>query len=96
MPDGEGRLSPAEISHIRNWVTSRGGGQMPLCPVSQDRAWFVTDTVLQSLVYPTSSTRFFPELPYPYVQMLCTTCGYVMSFSAALMGLFPVTKDVTE
>lgn len=90
MPDPEGRLSPAEIEYILGWVQRHHGGTMPVCSVSlhTDR-WFVVPFVGQFVIYPSSPAKTFPDIPFPFVTLLCTACGYYMHINAALMGLYP-------
>ena len=89
MPDTEGRLSPAEIEFVRSWIQRHHGGTMPACPVSRHQDWHVVPQVHQSPMYPVGASKLLPDTVYPYVFVLCAWCGYVMSFNANMMGLYP-------
>ena len=87
MPDAEGRLSPAEIAHVQQWMTNFAKG-IPVCPISNHQTWSVVDTVFQNIIYP-ATTQVIPPTAYPLVIVFCSGCGYAMNFSAAMLGLYP-------
>ncbi len=96
MPDPEGRMSSAEVDFIRTWILRKHKGTMPTCPISLDQIWMVVPQVQQALVYPVSTVTWLPQTAYPYVQVICITCGYAMRFNAAIMGLFPPPVPPTK
>ena len=90
MPDVQGKLSPAEISHIHNWMAHHHRG-VPTCPICRQQSWFVTDYVGQSLIFP-MHTRMVSDNAFPYVAVACTVCGYTMFLSAIILGLYPTQE----
>lgn len=97
MPDGEGRLSPAEINHVLSWLQTMTPAQgFPVCPISNHQDWYVVETVLQAIVYPIGPRRMLPELTYPFVMVVCKGCGYTLQFNATLMGLYPKNVEAGD
>lgn len=91
MPDAQGRLSPAEITHVLRWLIQSHGGVPYACPVSGHTDWIVHEYVTQSIIFPVQSNLFtsLSPNPVPVVQLICSGCGYVISLSAAWLGLYP-------
>src|SRR3954468_10464924 len=90
MPDLMGRLSPAEIRAVHLWLYERHSGPYA-CPISgHTDMWSVSDYVLQSVIYPVgvAGATVSPSA-WPVVQIACASCGYIMYFSAGVMGLYP-------
>ena len=90
MPDAQGHLSPVEITAIQEWLVKHHGGEF-LCPVSRHAIWMVNEYVYQNLVFPIQGIDrvSISPLAWPVVQVMCAGCGYVLNFSATMIGLYP-------
>lgn len=90
MPDERGHLSPAEITFIRRWIDTQHGSPYP-CPVSGHTTWVVDEYVTQPIVFPVQPSLFksVSPLPWPVVNLVCSVCGYRITFNAATLGLYP-------
>jgi hypothetical protein len=87
MPDGQGHLSPAEIAYILQWINTH---HSPFtCPVCDHSGWVVDEYITQTIVFPLQPTPVAPR-PLPTVRLSCTGCGYIISFNAVMMGLYPL------
>ena len=91
MPDGQGRLSPAEISYVLQWIANHHGGSPYICPVSGHNTWLVDEYVTQPILFPIQPNLGTSVAPiaWPVVRLICSGCGHMISFSAWAMGLYP-------
>ncbi len=73
MPDLQGRLSPAEISFILQWVSGQNGGKPYPCPVSGHNSWLVDEYVTQSIIFPMGANlgMSVAPRPLPVVRLIC-------------------------
>lgn len=92
MPDLQGHLSPAEISFILQWVTTKHGSSPYQCPICGHANWLVDEYVTQAIVFPVQANMGIPVSPvaWPVVRLMCTFCAHVISFNAVIMGLYPI------
>ena len=88
MPQ-HGKLSPAEIRAVDAWVKDhlKTDG---LCPISQDDNWVTLNLVVHSSTFIVTGDTASEEdaKVYPTVMQMCTTCGYIRTFSAMKIGLY--------
>jgi hypothetical protein len=83
-----GRVDDARMQEARRkalaWLDERWPEERRICPIDGSRTWALTDLV--------QFNRFTPDSVmlgevYPAIQLVCTTCGYMVHFSAITAGL---------
>jgi hypothetical protein len=92
MPALDGKLSPEEIEHIKEWVD---GKRAKACSVCEGALW----SVGEHLVAPVTLAGRNPiglnlgGILYPVAQIICTSCGHTQYFNAVVMNLLPGVED---
>ncbi len=66
------------------WLDDHWPEDRRKCPIDQNTDWNITDIVQFNRFTPGSVLR--GEV-YPAIQVICTTCGYTLLFSAVLAGI---------
>jgi len=74
-----------DTAKVVAWLNEKWDGDKK-CPISGDNSWSISKDILVSLPYSRGGLTLGGN-QYPLVLVTCTECGYVMTFSAMIMGL---------
>ncbi len=92
MPNEDGELSEAEGRLAAAWLDEYWPRTKRDCPISGPTNWEVQTHTVHAPVFGGGGLRIGGAAAYPYVQVICGNCGYVLLFNAVKMGLFPGEK----
>lgn len=71
---------------VTDWLRENWKGAT-LCPICAADNWSVGDHVIEIRVFQGKLQHVGGGNLYPYVQLICGTCGYTIFFNAIIMGL---------
>jgi predicted nucleic-acid-binding Zn-ribbon protein len=86
MPDEQGKLSEQEQKLASDWLTSRVKNW--ICPCCETNSWLLSDVVSSVSSHPDIGV-FGKRKVTPFVQLVCSNCGYTRIHNAVLMGIVP-------
>jgi hypothetical protein len=82
-------LTEEQRKQLQDWLFKHWKGDKR-CPFCHSANWAGPQYVVQPITHAPMGTLLLGGGPgYPMVMVTCETCGYTMSFSAVVAGLFP-------
>ena len=89
MPDEQGKLTAEEKTSAVAKISAKTPNLS--CPVCRNNSFTMQDHVVAPI--PFGGGYNLGGIAYPQIMLVCTTCTFVMSFSAVPSGLFPKTGE---
>jgi len=86
MPNETGNLTPEEYTKVNAWLTSFGRTPM-ICPVCGGDTWSIGPHLIQPVTLGKDLELKLGGTGYPMVALVSQRCGYVMLFSAVMVGI---------
>jgi hypothetical protein len=87
------QLSESDQQKIGEWLNERCGSLRCFC--CGMTSW-VTGGAYLNVGYDPATAKVNYHEGIPHVSIVCANCGYIMSFSTAVMGLTPITEAQNE
>jgi hypothetical protein len=86
MPDETGKLTTQEYAQVNTWLTSTGKTPF-ICPICSGDTWSIGPHLIQPVTLGKDLALQWGGIGYPMVALVSQRCGYVMLFSAVIMGI---------
>jgi hypothetical protein len=94
--DSKKTLSDEQRKLVEEWLQTHWTSSKT-CPISGHTMWSVSDHVVQPMTHiPVGAVTLGGAASYPGILVICSGCGYTMTFNAVIMGLFPKQEKEKE
>jgi hypothetical protein len=92
--DKTGRLSATDKQHVIDTLTKRQKRPALECELCGTNHWFIGDHLISTTVVVPGAGMMLGGPSYPFVQIICNTCGNTRMVNAFAIGLLDPAKPV--
>jgi hypothetical protein len=86
MPDETGKLTTEDYARVNTWLTSFGKTPF-ICPICGGDTWSIGPHLMQPVTLGKDLALQFAGIGYPMVALVSQRCGYLLFFSAVVVGI---------